>query len=298
MRSGKRTGVHGRRHRKRGFTLVELLVVIAIVSVLMAMLLPALQEALESSRRAACVSNLKQWGLACLMRADNNRGEFPYAYLILKNLSKFPTYLDDQMDPTNDMPFDPNWWYPTSLTVRSAYRLGGTPWEEWQAYGLTLPLCACPSAQEILRNGDDGKTVRIYDENTVYPLPDNTTSYSTWHRKVATAYMYLGWVQRARCNSGDNWGEQVPAQRMRDSQLHRRILAADTVCASPSGAWGTWSLVNHPSPVNRDAPAVQNIVYADQHIKMMKMEDYPLPWNPNYKSAVHCSGPPYFYWNR
>jgi prepilin-type N-terminal cleavage/methylation domain-containing protein/prepilin-type processing-associated H-X9-DG protein len=48
----------------RGFTLIELLVVIAIIAVLIALLLPAVQAAREAARRAQCVNNLKQLGLA------------------------------------------------------------------------------------------------------------------------------------------------------------------------------------------------------------------------------------------
>src|SRR4051812_32414289 len=49
---------------RRGFTLIELLVVIAIIAVLIALLLPAVQAAREAARRAQCINNLKQIGIA------------------------------------------------------------------------------------------------------------------------------------------------------------------------------------------------------------------------------------------
>jgi len=104
-----------KKQKGAGFTLIELLVVSAIITILAAMLLPALARAKEEARRANCSSNLKQWGLAMTMYLDDSGLILPAAKITNGTPDAPSGYNED----------DPMW---ADLPVFEANGQGTTVW--------------------------------------------------------------------------------------------------------------------------------------------------------------------------
>jgi prepilin-type N-terminal cleavage/methylation domain-containing protein/prepilin-type processing-associated H-X9-DG protein len=114
--------------KKSGFTIVELLTVIAIVAVLAATLLPALSRARESSKRAVCLNNLKQIGIAFMLYTDDYDDFFPCA-----------------QDPVNTSPV---YW----LWMGRGWRGILNPYLSRYPAGKTSRIFTCPSDKTAPRN--------------------------------------------------------------------------------------------------------------------------------------------------
>ncbi len=115
--------------RNKGFTLIELLVVIAIIAILAAILFPVFAAARENARKATCIANLKQLGMAFNMYGNDNKEYFP------------PWSLTNNWDNTL-------WWYNLDTYIKQvdAGRLKG--------------VYLCPSAPKVI----DPTTSKVADE--------------------------------------------------------------------------------------------------------------------------------------
>jgi len=109
--------------KRNFFTLIELLVVVAIMAILASLLLPALKRAREAGRRAACISNLHQIGIAHAGYCDDHDGFFPI------------------FNPAGNWPCN---------TIRNEFYAFNSP-TNYQAFGLLLKedylkknILACP----------------------------------------------------------------------------------------------------------------------------------------------------------
>lgn len=82
----------------QGFTLLELLVVIGVLSLLLSILLPALNRARSLAREAVCQSHLRQWGMVFTIYGHENQGYYPHCDGLDRQGDEPPATLADAAD--------------------------------------------------------------------------------------------------------------------------------------------------------------------------------------------------------
>ncbi|MEZ6049297.1 MAG: DUF1559 domain-containing protein [Planctomycetaceae bacterium] len=92
------------RNHHPAFSLVELVVVIAVISLLLSLLVPAVQSVRETSRRTACINNLRQMGIAFHSYHDLAR-QLPPVYLAVRKEtdSVLPAFFGTETGDTDDI---------------------------------------------------------------------------------------------------------------------------------------------------------------------------------------------------
>ncbi len=234
-----------RRRSSGGFTLVELLVVIAIIGILVALLLPAIQAARESARRAQCTSNLKNVALA-LHNYHDTKKEFPAAIRYPANTNYQP--LDDTRLFWNwaidILPYLEEKALADTFKIDTLTRLYATNGTDVNIVprGTEIPIMLCPSdiGRGNLFQGSGGNWARgNYGYNAFEFWPN--ASWKTLFTDPATKDLYNYNIGMGGFDDGQN-RQVLNFGKITDGSTNTIMLEEMRVGLSSRDRRGVWAM--------------------------------------------------------
>ncbi len=190
--------------KRNGFTLIELLVVIAIIAILAAILFPVFAQAREKAKQSACLSNMKQMGLAMRLYADDNDSGYPAVY-------------DDRSDTNQDGRLDRQIWA-----------------DKIFPYTKSRNIFACPSMRNMVNNPT---TITEYETGGMTKKSLGMTTYNmnmchNWHWPEGTANPELN------PGSSSDWAYPVAENQVSNPTMTIGIMEGNT---SIGWFWSHWN---------------------------------------------------------